>query len=96
MQLAELLHDKGRKLSMVWLPRDDNDLADAISKEDFSTFDGRLRVHVSPKNFPLMLDLIQTGQYMYDTVRQRKMLKPPGDSTWARAPAKAKVNTPWA
>jgi len=96
MQLAELLHSKGRKLSLVWLPRDDNDLADAISKEDFSSFDGKLRLQVSLHDFPLMLDLIQAGQDMYDTVRQRKMLKPPDDSTWARAPAKAKINTPWA
>jgi hypothetical protein len=96
MQLAELLRDKDRKLSLVWLPRDDNDLADAISKEDFSAFDGKLRVHVSPKDFPLRRDLIQAGQDTYDTARRRRTLKPPGDSTWARAPAKAKINTPWA
>jgi hypothetical protein len=96
LQLAELLHSKGRKLSLVWLPRDDKDLADAISKEDFSAFDGKLRLHVSLQDFPMMLDLIQAGQDMYETVKQRKMLKPLDDGTWARAPAKAKANTPWA
>jgi hypothetical protein len=96
MQVAELLHDKGRKLSVGLLPLGEDDLANAISKEDFGAFDGKLRLHVSPEDFPLTLDLAQAGQDMYDTVRQRKMLKPPGDSTWAMAPAKAKINTPWA
>ena len=96
MQLAELLHSKGRKLSLVWLPRDDNYLAYAISKEDFRAFDEKLRLQVSLQDLPLMLELIQAGQDMYQTVKQRKMLKPLDDSTWARAPAKAKINTPWA
>ena len=39
MQLADTLQKKGQRLSLAWLPRDDNELADAISKQDFEAFD---------------------------------------------------------
>jgi hypothetical protein len=69
-----LLHKRARRLSLVWLPRDDNDLADAISKENFSSFEPTLRMQVSLDDFPLMNELIQSGEDMYDMVKLCKKL----------------------
>ena len=56
---------------MAWLPRDDNELADAISKQDFEAFDPALRIEVDLDEFTMMQQLIKTGEGLYDEVKRR-------------------------
>ena len=75
MQLADILQERKKKLSLRWLSRDDNVLADAISKEDFTAFDPKNRVEVSLAEFPLMTELLETGEQLYDGLREMKTNK---------------------
>ena len=76
MQLAETLQKKGQRLSLAWLPRDDNELADAIGKQDFEALDPALRIEVDLDEFTMKQQLITTGEGLYDEVKRRKLCRP--------------------
>ena len=92
MQLAETLQKKGQRLSLAWLPRDDNELADAISKQDFEAFDPALRIEVDLDEFAMMQQLITTGEGLYDEVKRRKLCRPRSP---VRSRATKKIKTRW-
>ena len=92
MQLAETLQKKGQRLSLAWLPRDDNELADAISKQDFEAFDPALRIEVDLDEFAMMQQLITTGEGLHDEVKRKKPCRPRSP---ARSRATKKIKTRW-
>ena len=85
MRLADALQKKGQSLSLACLPRDDNDLADAIGKRDFEVFDSTLRIKKDHNEFTMMQQLIKTGEDLYDEVMRRKLCRP-------RSPASSTAN----
>ena len=50
MELSEQLEARGSWLKLAWVPRQQNEEADALSNEQFDGFDMDKRIHLSPKD----------------------------------------------
>ena len=62
MELSEQLEARGSWLKLAWVPRQQNEEADASSNEQFDGFDMDKRIHLIPKDvewitLPKMLEL---------------------------------------
>eukprot|EP00971_Amphidinium_carterae_P301411 5988799-Amphidinium_carterae.1 len=48
-----MLDRKGLRLDLLWTPREENALADALTNEDFSKFNPEHRIHLTSKDIDL-------------------------------------------
>ena len=99
-ELAEQLKAKGWDLSLKWIPRGQNEPADALTNEDFSLFDPEKRVHleIAKLKFLVMPEMAAVADQLYQEVKERRektkpqtlvqklVKKKPGDSLKVRDP----------
>ena len=79
LELTEELRDRKAILHLSWRSRDLNEEADALTNEDYSLFDPRLRQHIDPKNlgWKILPSLEADAQSLYDELKIIKDKKDP-------------------
>ena len=97
-ELAAQLRRLHLVLELGWVPRDQNEEADALSNEVFDAFDPRLRVDLdlTRVSWIILPRLMQTAESLYQEIKSRKEAK--GTSTSrARRPAHLRLRQrePW-
>ena len=72
MEAAAQMEKRGYDLSLLWVPRDSNREADALSNEDFSGFshDLRVRVELDTLPFEILPEWMAKAQTFYETQRK--------------------------
>ena len=103
MQLATLLGERGLWLDLCWRSREENKEADALTNQDFSSFDMNNRVSIEYKDLPLdMMNRFLDCMEGHNKVRELLRLdRAAGAVVQASLPAhsftrkKRKVKTPW-
>ena len=93
MQLSDLLRKACLRLSLSWKPRDENELADALTNQDFSSFSAEHHVNVSFSDLPLSL-LRELWATKSDFDQARKALLS-SVSFQPRIPKRKHEGTPW-
>ena len=87
VELAAQLEDRNIDLALDWVPRDQNEPADALSNGDFAMFDEKRRVHIdlSQTKWLLLPEVLKVSAGLYQdiqTAKARRKLDGP------RAPAR--------
>ena len=72
MQLTSDLNDRGAELDLVWRPREENVLADALSNGRCEGFDPRLRKRFDIKDLKVLKKVLLDGKALYDEARAEK------------------------
>ena len=96
MEMVGLLEEKQLALNLVWLRRDRNEEADALTNEDFSSYDMRNRIEVdaSRMNWPIFEKFYSAGlEYENNKVRPNRGEERPGKK--ARKKKKTSHLTSW-
>ena len=71
-ELAAQLKQRKLDLSLGWVPRDQNEEADALTNQDYSAFDMNLRVDVAPGKIKWILlpRMLAVAEELYEQVRR--------------------------
>ena len=90
-ELCLQLRDRDMALSLEWVPRDQNEEADALTNEEFGSFDVRRRIHVDLPSltWKAMDRLMKVAEELHQEIQRRKAAKPK-DGTEAQAGSKRK------
>eukprot|EP00973_Karenia_brevis_P052234 7258651-Karenia_brevis.AAC.1 len=75
MEVAARVSRYGNDLDLGWVPRDDNQHADDLSKGCFHNFNAENRVNVCLSDFPLMMEMLEMGKQFYQEVETAKREK---------------------
>eukprot|EP00438_Fugacium_kawagutii_P004232 Skav224104 [mRNA] locus=scaffold3077:17855:18151:- [translate_table: standard] len=78
MEVALQLQSVGADLELFWLPRLQNQEADALTNNDLTRFDERLRKRFDLSTFKglVLAEMLETGTELYEEIkaaRQRKL-----------------------
>ena len=73
-ELAAQLRERSMALSLGWVPRDQNEEADALTNGDFASFESRLRVDidVSQVRWLILPRMLEVAGEIYERVRKSK------------------------
>ena len=79
-ELAAQLKQRKLDLSLGWVPRDQNEEADALTNQDYSAFDMNLRVDVAPGKIKWILlpRMLAVAEELYEQVRRLRSKVPAG------------------
>ena len=77
IELAETLRVKDSFVTLTWVPREENDLADALTNLNFDAFDMNLREAVSEEDMGwLVLDeLMENSRVLSEEIKAHKEMK---------------------
>ena len=96
-ELALQLRSRNLNLSLEWVPRLQNEEADALTNGDFASFNADNRVHIDPGklDFIMLPDLLKVAEELYSEIVERRANKggKPGRSGGRKV--KLKERDPW-
>ena len=98
MELAAQTRLRGMVLRARWLPRLQNEEADALSNFEFDAFDPKLRIDAELENLPFVLlnDLFQVGdQYIAELDAVKKAKTVGQEATKAKKGLSLRERDPW-
>ena len=99
MQLVTLMEVTGMYPNLKWVPREDNQLADALTHEDFSAFNPASRVNVSVDggSFPTLFKPLKEGKRLYEQVEEVRANGKKASRVWPKVPNNKRltVTQPW-
>ena len=74
-EVAAQLRARNMVLNLGWVPRDQNEEADALTNGDFAAFDmgRRIDVEVSKISWLILPRMLEVAQQIYDQVRTSKL-----------------------
>ena len=74
MEMAAVAHERSIDLELMWVPRLQNSLADALTNGDFSSFDPslRLRFDMSQHKGLVLGQVLEVGEALYEEVREHR------------------------
>lgn len=98
MELAYQLYKMGASLQLHWIPREQNEDADDLSKGKFDNFDPKKRIEVEVE--ALLLEVIpamaEAAERLDEEIRMKKVSKErPAASTKTPAEEKMRLKEPW-
>ena len=95
-ELATQLDELSASLELAWVPRDQNEEADALTNGDFSAFDPERRVEIDVGNlkFKILPQLAKVAEELYRGILERRGARPAGAGRRSR-PARLKERDPW-
>ena len=102
-EMAAQLRDRRAELHLEWVPRNQNEEADALTNGRFEAFreEHRIQVDIRKLGFKVLDEMIQVADQLYSEVKARKeIVITPGDQQASERPAKArrkslKEREPW-
>ena len=97
-EMAAFMEDKGIVLHLDWVPRNQNEEADALSNERFEGFDLSKRVEVNVENLPFYVlpKLIEIADDLYGRVWEaRKCVDQKAVHTAPRKARPLRERDPW-
>ena len=73
-ELAAQLRKRSMALNLGWVPRDQNEEADALTNGDFASFDVKLRVNVNVSEISWLIlpRMLEVAEQIYEQVRRSK------------------------
>ncbi len=73
-ELAAQLRTRSMALNLGWVPRDQNEEADALTNGDFASFDVKLRtnVNVTEISWLILPRMLEVAEQIYEQVRRAK------------------------
>jgi len=76
-EMASQLKEKNMDLNLEWVPRGQNEAADALTNGNFQGFDPSLRVNVVVKDLPFRIlpEMMRVADDLYAKVREAKSEK---------------------
>ena len=99
MQLATLMENSGHYLNLKWVPRDQNQLADALTNEDFSSFtpNKRVQAKIDKDTFPTLFCMLGEAKRLFDDVERTKAARIKQVRTWPKVPnhKRLRITQPW-
>ena len=101
MELSEQMRRRRLELNLRWIPRGDNDLADAITNEDFSRFSQEKRIPVDAAGLKWLFlpEALKWSKEIYDIAHQPKDRKRTTVTFWRGAKLSAakrlRTTDPW-
>ena len=101
MEMSEQMRERKLELHLNWIRRDKNELADALSNGDFSSFDPSLRVPLDPKELKWIVlpRVLVWSKEIYDAAHAPKDKEVVPLETWKRrrlaASKRLKTADPW-
>ena len=77
MELATVLQERGLSLELHWAPRLQNSLADSLTNQDFRSFDPKLRLRFSFRDYKgaILKEMLQAGSALYRDIAEWKVRK---------------------
>lgn len=92
IEVAETLRRCDAFATLTWVRRDGNVLADALTNEDFSSFDPRKRETVCEKElrWHVMKELLQSSEKLFNEIKEQKEKKSKVKATVGHAKPKAR------
>ena len=101
MELSEQMKQRGLELNLRWIPREENDLADAITNSDFSRFDPekRIPINVAELKWLFLPEAMRWSKEVYDIAHRPKDKKRTTATIWKAAKLSAakrlRTTDPW-
>ena len=101
-ELAAQLKKRSLKLDLQWVPRDQNEEADALTNGDFSSFDPgrRINLKVADLKFEVLEDYMGAAAALYQEVLRRRSAvtgaAPRATTACPNPGVSAASDTPWA
>ena len=77
MQLSHDMGERGVDLDLMWIPREENTLADALSNGEIGAMDPGLRRRFDIQSLERLNHLLQVGKELYDKVAEVKRKRGP-------------------
>lgn len=100
MELAKQLDFYNLDLDLAWIPREQNEPSDDLSKGRYEKFDQlkMIKIDFSELNFLVLKDMLEAAMAMDKEIQEKKVSKPkaertPGDKT--PADQKLRLLQPW-
>ena len=96
-ELAALLRGRSMALSLGWVPRDQNEEADALTNGDFASFQKQLRVDVDVAQIPWLIlpRMLEVAGEIYERVRKSKEEGGPPKAVARRKAGTFRQRNPW-
>ena len=96
-ELAVQLRAKNLHLELDWVPRTQNEEADALTNHDFSAFSPDKRLNIDPENLGLIImpELLGVAENLYKDIVARRSRKAAGPAGGTRKKAKLRETDPW-
>ena len=98
MELAKLLEEFGLDLDLAWIPREQNEEADDLSKGRYERFDMNNRVEVEMENIPfrILRRMLKAATELDAEIKEKKTSKEVAvTSNKVPAGQKLRVVQPW-
>ena len=98
MELAAQLDLYKLDLSLAWVPREQNEAADDLSKEKFDQFDPKRRINVDMEemNFLVLRKLVDAATALDNDIKEKKISKQKAVASSKTPPhAKLRLTQPW-
>ena len=97
MELAMQLQCVGADLELYWLPRFQNQEADALTNNDLTRFDERLRMRFDLSSFKglILSDMLACGTELYEEIRAAQRHRTECHGKRARKSDTLRVAQPW-
>jgi len=96
-ELAAQLRSRSMALSVAWVPREQNDEADALTNGVFTAFDASRRIEVDPRRIKWLVlpKMLETAEQLYKHVQEVKAGGGPPKAAAARPAASFRQRQPW-
>ena len=91
------LRAKNLHLELDWVPRAQNEEADALTNHDYSAFSADRRLNINPEDLGLMImpELLGVAEDLYKDIVARRSRKAVGTAGGTRKKAKLRETDPW-
>eukprot|EP00973_Karenia_brevis_P018183 2497271-Karenia_brevis.AAC.1 len=70
MELAHQLTLRNAEITLEWVPREENQDADDISKGEFARFDLKKRIEIDISKFVVMKKMMLLGKELYEELAE--------------------------
>lgn len=97
-ELAVQLRSRGMELDLFWVPRDQNEEADALTNREFSGFDPKLRVEVDVEKlaFQVLPDMLAVSEDLHNRVKNIRESAPAKEQGPRKKPQdRLRAREPW-
>ena len=84
-------------LNLGWVPRDQNEEADALTNGDFAAFDASRRVHVKVAEISWLIlpRMLEVAEQIYEQVRKSKADGGPPKASTPHVASSFRQRNPW-
>ena len=96
-ELAVQLRERDLHLDLEWVPRLQNEEADALTNGDFGGFDPRRRVEVDPTtlDFRVLPGLLRAAENLYKDISERRQRGSGQQTAGRQGKRKLRERDPW-